>query len=62
VIGKNKSVGPDISGGILKLGGDAIIPYLAKLLDITINNAAVPSDWNKAVVVPIYRGGSHSLA
>jgi hypothetical protein len=45
VTGKNKSVGPDsISGEILKLGGDAMIPYLARLLDITINNAAIPSD------------------
>jgi len=30
VIGKNKSVGPDrVSGEILKLGGEATIPYLA---------------------------------
>jgi len=29
-IGKNKSVGPDrVSGEILKLGGEAMIPYLA---------------------------------
>jgi hypothetical protein len=34
-IGKNKSVGPDaISGEILKLGGEAMIPCLARLLDI----------------------------
>jgi hypothetical protein len=38
IIGKNKSVGPDrISGEILKLGGEAMIPYLAQLLDITMN-------------------------
>ena len=36
-IGKNKSVGPDqVSGEILKLEGEAMIPYLARLLDITI--------------------------
>jgi hypothetical protein len=30
-IGKNKSVGPGgVSGEILKLGGEAIIPYLAR--------------------------------
>jgi hypothetical protein len=41
-IGKNKSVGPDgISGEILKLGGEAMIPYLARLLDVTVNNAAI---------------------
>jgi hypothetical protein len=36
-IGKNKSVGPDsVSGKILKLGGKAMIPYLALLFNITI--------------------------
>ena len=58
-IGKNKSIGPDgISGEILKLGGEAMIPYLARLLDVTINNATIPSDWKRAIVVPIYKGGT----
>jgi hypothetical protein len=61
-IGKDKSVEPDgISGEILKLGGEAMIPYLARLLDVTVNNAAFPSDWKKAIVVPIYKGGNRSL-
>jgi hypothetical protein len=61
-IGKKKSVGPDgISGEILKLGGEAMIPYLARLLDVTVNNAAIPSDWKKATIVPIYKGGDRSL-
>ena len=38
-MGKNKSVGPDgFSGEILKIGGEAMIPYLARLLDITMNS------------------------
>jgi hypothetical protein len=38
-MGKKKSVGPDvIPRDILKLGGEAMIPYLARLLDITMNN------------------------
>jgi len=38
-IGKNKSFGPDgIAGEILKLVGEAMMPYLAKLLYITMNN------------------------
>ena len=42
MIGRNKSVGPDgISGAILKIGGEATIPYLARLLDITINNGVM---------------------
>ena len=57
-ITRKKSVGPDgIPGEILKLGREAIIPYLVKLLDITMNNNATPGDWKKAIVVPIYKEG-----
>jgi hypothetical protein len=34
-----------------------MIPYLARLLEITLNNATIPSGWKKAIVVPIYKGG-----
>jgi hypothetical protein len=61
-IGKNKSVGPDrVSGEILKLGVEAMIPYLARLLDITINNGTLPCDWRRATVVPVYKSGDRSL-
>ena len=30
-----------------------MIPYLARLLDIVMNNNAIPGDWKKAIVVPI---------
>ena len=61
-IGKNKSVGPDcISGEILKPGGEAMVPYLARLLDITMNNGTLPGDWKKATVIPIHKGGDQSL-
>ena len=44
----NKSVGPnDIPGDILKMGGEALISYLARLLDISINNGTIPGDWKK---------------
>jgi len=44
-IGKNKSVGPDrVSGEILKLGEEAMIPYIARLLDLTMNNGTLPGD------------------
>ena len=47
-IGKKKSVGPDgVPGEILKLGGEAITPYLARLLEILLNSAIIPSDWEK---------------
>ena len=38
-----------------------MIPYLARLLDITMNNNAIPGDWKKAIVIPIYKGGDRSV-
>ena len=62
MIGRNKSVGPDgIPGAILKMGGEAMIPYLARLLDITINNGTIPRDWKKAIVFPVHKGGDRSV-
>ena len=59
---KNKSVWPDgISGEILKLGGEAMIPYLARLLDITMINGTLPADWKGAIVFPIHKGVDRSL-
>lgn len=58
-IGFNKSTGPDeISGEILKLGGEVMITYLLRLFEITINNSCIPRDWREAIVVPIFKGGS----
>ena len=55
--GKNKSVGPDrVSGEILKLGWEAMFPYLARLLDITMNNGTLPDDWKRATVILFTRG------
>jgi len=45
----------------LKLGEEAMIPYPARLLDITMNKNAIPGDWKKAIVVPIYKGGDRSV-
>ena len=38
-----------------------MIPYLARLLDITVNNGTQPGDWKKATVIPIHKGGDRSL-
>ena len=56
-----KSVGPDgIAGDMLKLGGEAMISYLVRIFEISINNGTVPRDWKDAIVVPIYKSGSRS--
>jgi len=61
-IGKNKSVGPDrVSGEILKLGGEAMISYLGRLLDVTMNNGTLPGDRKRATVIPVHKGGDRSL-
>jgi hypothetical protein len=44
----HKSVDPDFSGHILKMVWEAMISYLAHLLDITINNIPIPSDWKRS--------------
>jgi hypothetical protein len=57
-IWKNNSVEPDyISEEILKLGWEAMIPYLARLLDIIMNNGTLPGDWKKATEIHIHKGG-----
>jgi hypothetical protein len=55
-MGKNKSAGPySVSGDILKLGREAMAPYLARLFDITVNNDTIQSDWKKAIMVSVYK-------
>ena len=54
---EKKSVGPDgIPGEILKFSGVAMIPYLARLVDIMMNNTAYPGDWIKIIVLPFTKG------
>jgi len=55
--GRNKSVGTDrIPGKILKMYGEAMIPYLARLREITMNSGVLPGDWRRATVVPVHKG------
>jgi hypothetical protein len=54
----NKSVGTDgIPDTILKMRGEALILYLARLQDIKIINGTIPMDWKKAIVFSINKGG-----
>ena len=38
-----------------------MIPYLARLLDITMNNGTLPCDWKRATVISIHKGGDRLL-
>jgi len=61
-MGEKLSVGPDgIPGEILRFSGVAMIQYLSRLLDITMNNNAVRGDWKIVIVFPIYKGGDRSV-
>jgi len=44
------------------IGREAMIPYLTRLLDITMNNNAIPGEWKEAIMVPIYKRGDRSVA
>ena len=37
-----------------------MIPYLARLMDITLNNTTLSNDWKKAIMIPIFKGGDRS--
>jgi hypothetical protein len=60
-MGRKKSVVPDgVPGEILKLGGEAMIPFLASILEISLNNTTIPSDWKRSIVFPVYKGVDRS--
>ena len=61
-IGKKKSVGRfGIPGEILKIVGEAMIPFLARLRDIIMNYNAIPGYCKKALGFPIYKVGDRSV-
>ena len=39
---------------------EAMSPYLARLLEMPLNNATIPSGWKIATAVPIYKGSDRS--
>ena len=41
----------------MKFGGEAMIPFLARLLEVSLNSTTIASDGKKAILVPIYKGG-----
>ena len=58
---KNSGEIKEKSGEIIKIAGEAMIPYIARLLEITMNNGTLPGDWKRATEVPIHKGGARSL-
>jgi hypothetical protein len=50
-----------VSGEILKMVAAAMIPSLARLLDVTINIGSLPCDWKRATAIPIHKEVGRSL-
>ena len=54
----NKSAGPDdIHPALLKPLGEQLAAPLAELFQLSLDTAVIPSDWQTAVVMPVFKGG-----
>ena len=54
----NKSTGPDgISPQLLKIAGDAIVPSLTRLINLSLYTSTVPKSWKRANVTPVHKKG-----
>jgi len=52
-----KAAGVDgLTAEILKYGGGAVIEWMHKICDLAWKEGRVPSDWTKAIIVPVYKG------
>jgi hypothetical protein len=38
------------------MDGEAMTPFPARLMEISLNNATIPSDWENTIVATIYKG------
>ena len=55
-IDPSKATGPDgISPRLLKEAGDAIVPSLTRLINLSLSCAKVPDSWKRANVIPIHK-------
>ena len=57
----HKSTGPQkIPAQVLKMLSNEIAPMLTLIFQQSYNSGAVPYDWTKAMVVPIFKSGSRA--
>ena len=43
----------DITGDMIKGGGDRVVYWLWRLCNMTFESAVVPEDWRSVVIVPL---------
>ena len=54
----NRAAGFDeISAEVLKWGGDAVIEWLHQIIVAVWDSETAPSDWKKALIVPVFKSG-----
>ena len=52
-----KATGKDeITGEIIKGGGDRVVDWIWRLCNMTLESGVVPGDWRFDVIVPLYNG------
>ena len=57
----HKSSGHDIiPARLLKTAADELVPGLAHLFQISIDNGKIPLDWKTALVTPVFKKGNRS--
>ena len=45
----------DITGEMIKGGGDWVVDWIWRLCNMSYENGVVPEDWGCAVIVPLYK-------
>ena len=45
----------EVTGEIIKGGGDKVVDWIWRLCNITIESGKVPEDWRFAMIVPLYK-------
>ena len=58
----NKAAGPEgIGPKLIKEAGDAIVPSLTRLFNLSLESHTVPLEWKNANVIPIHKKGPKNL-
>ena len=57
-----KATGMDeISQEMMKAGGDIIVKWFQRVANVCFNEGAVPKDWQRSIIVPLYKGKGDKL-
>ena len=46
---------------MLKAGGQEVIPFMTKLFNTSFNKGIYPSEWAKAIIIPIHKKRKYTL-